>query len=504
MILGPNANKQKARTAQCPFLEHFLTLWIDAAEYARVPVTDDIIRAQATIIQRQLKNAGIDEGYDSFEMSGGWLFNFKGRFNIGRLRRHGEAGKIDKATLPGFRTQLAEKLAPFAPRDGYNCDESGLVYNKQPTTSNVRKEKGKTISGSGDHKTRISTFHIVNQDGSDKRKIWVIGRAKEPHAFKHARVNKANLPVIYRYNKKAWMLVGIWYEFLRALDTEMRISGRHIALVTDNCPTHPHPECPPANFTGVHPGPLTNVTMIYLPPNTTSHLQPLDQGIIKSFKAAYRRQYAEHMVQHFNVHGVAPQKIDILQAIHMIADAWDAVSVSTIVHCWRKADICPSPSVVSTGVNPHLHQPSSEDQLQYFIASQRTHCQVLFRQVLKPVSDPDFIAAFEEFFTFDEDQEEGDDSTELPDAAQIVQEGIAAGVLMRNPQDLDLSDVEDSETTPEQLPIMTTDHAIQSVDGLARYLQSLKVSHLESHGGKQIEVSQMVTHAMRLHIALLQ
>lgn len=96
------------------------------------------------------------------------------------------------------------------------------------------------------------------------------------------------------------MLTGFCYEFLNNINNEMRLANRYIALVTDNCPTHPKPENLPQKYNGPPPPVFTHVKLIYLLPNTTSHLQPLDQGIIASFQAAYRRLYAEKMVEHFN------------------------------------------------------------------------------------------------------------------------------------------------------------------------------------------------------------
>ncbi|KAL7273753.1 Tigger transposable element-derived protein 6 [Rhizina undulata] len=55
----------------------------------------------------------------------------------------------------------------------------------------------------------------------------------------------------------------------------------------------------------------------------TGFLQPLDQGIIALFKAAYRRKYAENIVQKFNSTGKAPPKLDILETIYLVAAAWD-------------------------------------------------------------------------------------------------------------------------------------------------------------------------------------
>jgi hypothetical protein len=362
------------------------------------------------------------------------LANFKGRYNIGRLKRHGEAGQVDECILPIHRQRLSELLEPFAPDNRYNCDESGLVYNKQPQSSNVRKDKGKLLSDGKDSKLRISTLHIVNSTGTDKCKLWVISRSKEPHAFKQNCINPANLPVNYRYNKKAWMLTGIWCDFLRTLNTQMRIEQRHIALITDNCPIHPNPLRPPNNYSGPPPPVLTNITLIYLPPNNTSRLQPLDQGIIKAFKAAYRRYYADNMVQHFNQNGVAPQRLDILQAIHLIARTWDSISTETIVNCWRKAGIC--------GQDYQNQERTLDDQLQHFVALQRTDCQIALRQIFDPQSsfqtpDPNWVPAFDKFFTFDEDTPEvlnkDQLTTTFPDPVQMVQADMASGILLRDP-----------------------------------------------------------------------
>ncbi|XP_055954561.1 uncharacterized protein LOC126810200 [Patella vulgata] len=39
-----------------------------------------------------------------------------------------------------------------------------------------------------------------------------------------------------------------------------------------------------------------NVNIKFLPPNTTSILQPLDQGIIRAFKARYRHHMMTHLI----------------------------------------------------------------------------------------------------------------------------------------------------------------------------------------------------------------
>ncbi|PWW76445.1 DDE-domain-containing protein, partial [Tuber magnatum] len=101
------------------------------------------------------------------------------------------------------------------------------------------------------------------------------------------------------------------------------------------------------------PPTLTNITLIYLPPCKTAYLQPLDMGIIKSFKAAYHRLYAEYMVERFNEFGATLEKIDILKAIYLSSTAWDSLTPSTIQNCWTKANITTTsiPSDISSPVD---------------------------------------------------------------------------------------------------------------------------------------------------------
>lgn len=62
----------------------------------------------------------------------------------------------------------------------------------------------------------------------------------------------------------------------------MRIQGRRILLFLDNSSTHPH----------LAP---SNIKLLFLPPNTTSKLQPMDAGIIQNVKLVYRKLLLRHI-----------------------------------------------------------------------------------------------------------------------------------------------------------------------------------------------------------------
>jgi hypothetical protein len=69
------------------------------------------------------------------------------------------------------------------------------------------------------------------------------------------------------------------------LTKKIQHQNRKVAMIIDNCPAHP-------NVKG-----LKATKLIFLPPNTTSHTQPMDQGIIKNLKSHYRKQVILRQLQ---------------------------------------------------------------------------------------------------------------------------------------------------------------------------------------------------------------
>ena len=75
--------------------------------------------------------------------------------------------------------------------------------------------------------------------------------------------------------------------------------------------------------------------MGFLPQNTTSVLQPLDQGIIHSFKAAYKRAMIEKFIAYAEANS-SPTPPDVLDAIFRTKEAGNSVSEATIINCFKK------------------------------------------------------------------------------------------------------------------------------------------------------------------------
>ncbi|GBO06953.1 hypothetical protein AVEN_267529-1 [Araneus ventricosus] len=102
---------------------------------------------------------------------------------------------------------------------------------------------------------------------------------------------------------------------------------RKIALVFDNCPTHPKQINPK----------LKNVTVFYLPPNTTSKLQPKDQGMIKNFKIHYCKRIVRKVITALG-NNQSMTKINLRESISEISKAWNYdVTDRTIRNSFAKA-----------------------------------------------------------------------------------------------------------------------------------------------------------------------
>ena len=115
----------------------------------------------------------------------------------------------------------------------------------------------------------------------DKETSLVIWKSLNPRCFKG--VNKKTLPVEYHANKKAWMTSVIFETWLKKFDKHMGCKGRKVLLFLDNATSHSDVQ-------------LCNVKSKYLPANTTSILQPLDQGIILAMKQKYRKKQLQYII----------------------------------------------------------------------------------------------------------------------------------------------------------------------------------------------------------------
>ena len=224
----------------------------------------------------------------------------------------------EKMTAPWNETTRPTWLSNYKLENVFNADEFGLFYQCLSTkTYRWSREK---CSGGKNSKVRLTGIAAASATG-EKLPMFVIGLSKTPQCFKNIK----QLLCRYRSQKKSWMTGDLFREWIRKLDSSFRAQDRKVILLIDNCPAHPEIKN------------LTNINLIFSPPNANSVLQPMDQGVIRSLKAHYRRRIVHLCIKSLDENKPYP-KITILQAMKNLVSSWNAVSEETIVNCFKKAN----------------------------------------------------------------------------------------------------------------------------------------------------------------------
>ena len=205
-------------------------------------------------------------------------------------------------------TVLVPTLARYSPNDIYNGDETVLFYKSLPHRTYCFD--GNKPAGSAKCKDRLTLLIIINMDGSDHRKLSVIGKSKTPRCLqKKYKMQVKDMVVDWYASKNAWMTGEIHHQIMTKLNNEMRLSNHHILYVCDNASSHQVRE-------------YSHIKFLMLPPNATSIMQPLDQGIILSAKRRYKKKLAERYlacVENNKDANSLLKALNIVQATNMIA-----------------------------------------------------------------------------------------------------------------------------------------------------------------------------------------
>ncbi|XP_071093603.1 jerky protein homolog-like [Haliotis cracherodii] len=289
-----------------------------------------LLKVQAQKMSRQIN--GDD---DTFKASDGWLWRFQLRHGIKSITVSGESKSADVESAAAYPTILQDIIDAEGLQDEqiYNADETGLYYRMLPDKTLAEKNDPRQKTGFKKAKQRVTVLLACNKTGHHKLKPLVIGTAKNPHALHH--VNRSTLPVVYQSSKNAWMTAYIFKDcffknFIPAVRHYLRQQKleEKAILLLDNCPAHP-----PASTLSSHDG---KIKAVHLPKNTTSIIQPLDQGIIKAFKSHCKRKLITNLLDSAMPPTDYIQTVTMKDVIFTTHYAWGQITTSTIDNCWKK------------------------------------------------------------------------------------------------------------------------------------------------------------------------
>jgi len=284
-----------------------------------------------------------EDGKIEFKASDGWIRNFKKRYNIKNQALSGTKAQVNPSDLIEFERKLEEKKLTYAPNTIYNIDETALFYKKLPIRSHIFSDED-TKKRPIDCKERITVLLGCNVFGK-KLKPLFIGKSKRPRCFKNLELSEQNF--FYRSNSNAWMTREIFTEYLKSINYEFYKKNEKIILILDNARCH-------INLN------LSNVEMLFLPPNSTSIKQPLDLGIIWSFKSFYNKNLIRNLIEKesFSVRDI--KNISVLDGLFGAVNAWKNVTDATITNCFIKSDILTSTEILTQNLNSTIHDEDDE------------------------------------------------------------------------------------------------------------------------------------------------
>lgn len=123
-----------------------------------------------------------------------------------------------------------------------------------------------------------------------------------------------------------------WFSKLFVPQVEKFLAGtglpKKAILLIDNAPSHP---------SELKKG---DIEVRFLPPNVTSLIQPLDQGVIETFKRHYRVLLLRTILQDCETNNKlindALKAVNMKHVIYWCAEAWNNIKDETLQRCWRK------------------------------------------------------------------------------------------------------------------------------------------------------------------------
>lgn len=409
--------RKRFRSGNYYEIEECLYKWFTNARSSNIAVSDEILMNKANDFAKKL-------GINDFKSSNGFIYRFKQRRGISLQNVCGESESVDLNIVDDWvSNKLPNLISEYEPKNIFNADETGLFYKCEPSKS--LHLKGEKCHGGKRSKERITVLLGANMDGSEKLKPLVIGKFKNPRCFKNVK----SLPVDYEANRRAWMNSELFISWVRNLDKKFSREKRHVLLFIDNCPAHPKIDN------------LRSLKLMFFPPNVTSVLQPMDQGIINSVKVHYRKMLISEKIK------CVDKKVDfvvnIKHAIEWINKAWFHITESCIQKCFAKSGFKVNESLDSEISSVDSDNDSDDD---IPLAQLRT----VFES---PVSD----MLFDDFVHIDDDL--------------VTREVLTDDMICDQLKTENTSDDEDDDTHTLPDEIVTETEAQQCIDKLKCFVQ---------------------------------
>ncbi|XP_066949114.1 tigger transposable element-derived protein 4-like [Macrobrachium rosenbergii] len=348
--------RKRCRVGKAGELEQKLLDWYKDARKDDLPISGPILMEKA-------KSIGVEMGID-FKPSAGWLGRWKDRNGVTLkvFKEKDGTPSITKVANHWRRYMFVKSTRDVPWQNVWVVDETVLTYNSVPDCMS------QMISGGKD---RMCVILACNLSGTERKPAAVVGSVQS--------LEYMSLPVFYYYHEKAKINLECFSSWLREWDRELHLQKKKIVLILNKAKHHPE---------NIH---FLNISITHFPLETSKVLQPLQLGIISSFKALYRYQQLRlllanskaveptsntNMCSHSSLMSSHSQGLSALDATYLIYKAWKHVSPETIAKGAVKAGL--SKDVDALKVNDVVGAPPgiSQQDFQTFVVQDNDLCPI--------------------------------------------------------------------------------------------------------------------------------
>ncbi|KAF2366173.1 DDE superfamily endonuclease domain [Trinorchestia longiramus] len=249
----------------------------------------------------------------------------------------------DKEEAEKFVKEFSDLIQKegYVPQQVFNADETGLFWKKMPKRTSITTKEEEALPGHKPMTDRLTLLLCGNASGDFKIKPLLVYYSDNPGGFKRNDIIENKLPVMWRANSRAWVTRQYFVEWVHevfAPNVKKYLQKKNLPekclLLLDNAPAHP----PNLNEDLLE---FDFIRVQYLPPNTTSLLQPMNQRIISNFKKLYTKALFRKCFEVTNdttltLEDFLRNHFTILSCVNLIDSAWNQVTYQTMKSGWRK------------------------------------------------------------------------------------------------------------------------------------------------------------------------
>ncbi|XP_054720129.1 jerky protein homolog [Uloborus diversus] len=318
-------NVKKPKHAE---LDSVLYKWFRGKRDEGLPITGPTIIEKAKMIHTEF---GFN---DDCTFSDGWLRNFRVRHGITKYDMSGAprdpgANEIQFDISESYGDIFADLIKQYnlTAHQIYNADFSKLFWRYLPDKVLDSGEcPDETFS-----QDKLNVFLCANAEGTHRLKPLVIGTCENPIPFRVL----ASLPVLYKAQPGLCLTFDMlkeWFhqEFVPSVKENFRRVGlpedSNAILLLDNLKTHPHENELVSE----------NIFTVHLPTEVAAVLQPMECGILQTWKCHYRTLFCRRLLDSQKPLKEFVMDYSMKDAVFNVALAWEESKEDALKTCWKK------------------------------------------------------------------------------------------------------------------------------------------------------------------------